>query len=264
VIDTDPPSPPDEMTVRPDSVRKQIAVSFKLPLNNQMDIYYMRLFRKLQDQNGVDLTSWVQVGSNWGPENVLYYDTDVDFFQNNHIRYAYAAQTVTRHNEYSSLSDQLSSRLNSEYAAYGEYPIDFMSQAGVKLEHHGAFAVSPYKRYLTELVVPNDANFTFSGRHAHGTIALDGNQYFVRIESLDTGEKIDYPINIIYNNQATKINRKTLSVANQSFTTPVTKPVGTNPSVVPVYRNWKSDKQLPRSITRNPVGKRNFMPSGIK
>jgi len=267
VIDTVPPSPPDELTVRPDSANKRVVVSFKLPLNQQKDIYYMRLFRKLQDQDGADLTPWMEVGSHWGPENVLYYDYDVDFFQKNHTRYAYAAQTYTRHNEYSPLSDQLATRLNQDYMTYGEYGVDFVSQAGVKLELHGAFATYPFRRFMTELVVPNDSKFTFSGRTANGNIALDGNQYFVRLESLDTGEQFTYPVQIVYNNQKTRVERRNVAVVVPSTKRPAPSlpPVGKKVAPPPVFRNWNTTPVLPKTATAlKSVPKRVYMPQGIK
>jgi hypothetical protein len=267
VMDTVAPSPPDEMTVRPDSARKQIVVNFKLPLNQQRDIYYMRLFRKLQDQNGSDLTGWMEIGSKWGPENVLFYDTDVDFFQKNHIRYVYAAQTFTRHNEYSPLSDQLATRLNQDYNTYGEYGVDFVSQAGVKLELHGAFATYPFRRFYTETVVPNDAPFTFAGREANGNIALDNSQYYVRLESLDTGEIKTYPIQLVYNNQKTRVENQKVAVVVPSMKMPTARPqpVGKNPTPPPVFRDWIPNQNLPKTASSlKATAKKVFMPQGIK
>lgn len=269
-IDAVAPSPPDELRVRPDSSRKQVVVSFKLPTNQQRDIYYMRLFRKLQDENGIDVTGWTRVGSDWGPENVLFFDRDVDFFQDNHVRYVYAAQTVTRHNEFSPLSEQLGTRLNRDFVTYGEYPISFVSQAGVKLEYHGAFGVYPFHRADTELVIPMQTPFVFSGRVAHGNIALDGNMYFVRIESLDTGEVHDYPISIVYNNLPTRIDRKNLTVSvptKTGGTTPPTTPPPTFPT--PVFRDWtpmNGQPPLPRgTVSTKPVASRNtFGPGGLR
>lgn len=267
VIDVVPPAPPDELQVRPDSIRKRMVVSFKLPQNDQRDIYYMRLFRKLQDADGNDLTGWIVIGQDWGPENVLYFDEDVDFYQNNHIRYVYCAQTVTRHNERSSLSTQLAARLNSDYVTYGEYPIEFVSQPGVKMEHHGAFASYPFRRFLSELVVPNDSEFSFSGRTANGNIALDGNQYYIRIESLDTGETKDYPIQITYNNLPTKVNRKSLALSAQGTKSKKAQETAPKrPMKEPVFRNWAPSKPIPRTVVtnRSMANRRNFMPSGIK
>jgi hypothetical protein len=267
VMDTVPPSPPDELTVRPDSARKQIVVNFKLPLNQQRDIYYMRLFRKLQDQNGADLTGWVEIGSKWGPENVLYYDTDVDFFQKNHIRYVYAAQTFTRHNEYSPLSDQLATRLNQDYVTYGEHGVDFVSQAGVKLELHGAFATYPFRRFYTETVVPNDTAFTFAGREANGNIALDDSQYFVRLESLDTGEQKTFPLKLVYNNQKTRVDNQKVAIVVPGVKAPTKtpQPVGKNPAPPPVFRDWAPKTVLPRTATAVKASpKKVFMPQGIK
>ena len=71
LIDRMPPAPPDEFTVRSVSypqttldgnvIPPHIEVTMKLPYNPQMDINKMILYRKLQDQDGIDLTGWVQI-----------------------------------------------------------------------------------------------------------------------------------------------------------------------------------------------------------
>ncbi len=71
LVDRRPPNPPDEFVVRPHSVGEAlpdgsqvlpfIEVTMKLPDNPQMDINRMVIYRKLQDQDGVDLTGWVQI-----------------------------------------------------------------------------------------------------------------------------------------------------------------------------------------------------------
>lgn len=223
VMDTQPPDPPDELLVRPESGRKRIAISFKLPYNPQRDIYIMRLFRKLQDADGRDLTGWTQVYQHnavdrkidFAPQNVLYYDTElVDYFQVNGIRYLYTAQCISRHHEYSAFSDQLACRLNSEFGLKGEFPVEFVSCAGVKPEHFGAFGVYPHKTFRTEIIAvppPKEPTrpeqpvyFSFGGRNADGSKALDDALYFIRVESLDTGEKQDIQLNLTYNNQKTQ------------------------------------------------------------
>jgi len=65
LIDRSPPAPPDEFTVRPHSAGDEkgpfIEITMKLPHNPQQDINKMVLYRKLQDQDGIDLTGWVQI-----------------------------------------------------------------------------------------------------------------------------------------------------------------------------------------------------------
>ncbi len=197
VIDPVAPSPPDELTVIPDSPRKRIMVTFKIPYNEQRDIYYMRLLRKIQDDHGNDLTDWVQVGPKPGydtSKNVIFYDDHVDYYENNPVKYVYAAQTVTRHGEISGLSDQLAGRLNQRFSIYGEFPVEFVSQQGVKLQHHGAFSTFPFKRFYGEIVVKNGHRMNLSVLELFGNQNMDSVQYWLRVESLDTGEKKDIPI----------------------------------------------------------------------
>lgn len=223
VMDSIPPAPPDELNVRAESARKRIVVTMKLPYNPQRDIYMIRLFRKLQDSRGKDLTGWkqaVEYGSvdrkvDFGPQNVLYYDTDVDFFQTNGIRYVYTAQCVSRHHELSALSEQIGVRLNQQFAVAGEYPADFVSCAGVRMEHFGSFSSYPPRRTKSEIVgqSPEDAaphdrqsvSMIFSGRNGLSNGSRDTGKYVGRIMSLDTGEERDFPISVTYSPQKQQV-----------------------------------------------------------
>jgi hypothetical protein len=215
VIDAEPPPPPDELTVRPDSARKRIMVTFRICENPQRDIYKMRLFRKIQSNQGEDLTGWNQVkevsGDNpdeaidFSPKNVLYFDTDVEF---NDYRYVYTCQSISRHDEASTFSDQLAARLNSDWQVFGEFPVMFVSCAGVRPEYFGAFSVFPHRRTRTEIIstdepsTSEDKRFkvTLGGREKVGNSMMQPVRYYVRVESLDTGEKRDFPLDITYNN----------------------------------------------------------------
>lgn len=225
VLDTLPPDPPDELQVRAESSRKRISVTFKLPDNPQRDIYIMRLFRKLQDRDGRDLTGWTQVLEHnavdrkldFAPQNVLYYDSElVDYFQVNGTRYVYTAQCISRHHEFSAFSEQIGVRLNSEFNLHGEFPVEFVSCRGVKPEHFGAFSVYPHRTFRSEIIAvppPKEPTkpeqpvlFTLAGRNVDGSKAMDDALYFVRVESLDTGEKQDIRLNLSYNNQKSQTN----------------------------------------------------------
>ena len=214
VLDATPPSPPDELTVLPDSPRRRIVVTFKIPYNEQRDIFYMRLFRKIQSAAGDDLTDWVQVGAQPGydtKKNVIFYDTDVEYFDLNPVKYVYAAQTVTRHGEISGLSDQLAARLNQRFSIFGELPVEFVSQQGVKLEHHGAFCTFPFKRFHGEIVVKNGSRMNLSVLQLFGNQNMDSVQYWLRLESLDTGERRDVPVRTQYENLFPKVDQHVLS-----------------------------------------------------
>lgn len=256
VIDPVPPSPPDELTVIPDSPRKRIMVTFKIPFNEQRDIYYMRLLRKIQDDHGNDLTDWVQVGPKPGydtSKNVIFYDTNVEFYENSPVKYVYAAQTVTRHGEVSGLSDQLAGRLNQRFSVYGEFPVEFVSQQGVKLEHHGAFSTYPFKRFYGEIIVKNGSRMNLSVLQLFGNQNMDSVQYWLRAESLDTGEVRDVPIVTRYENLFPKVSQHLLS----SFVPP---PAPSKPQQLITMKS--SDPRPVKSNTERP-GK-DFEPSTQK
>lgn len=218
LIDDQPPLPPDELTVRPESHKKRIVVTFRLPDNPQKDIWKMRLYRKFKDEVGRDITDWMQVAEtdsddvlmDFSPNNVLFFDTDVDFFQRNKTRIVYVAQCISRHGEQSYLSEQLCARLNEEYFSKGEYPTEFVSSAGIRREYFGAFSTNPVQTTKTEIVVSPPptrmgrssgvASLSFSGRQASGNATLDAVKYICRIQSLDTGETIDVPFDVNFDN----------------------------------------------------------------
>lgn len=209
VLDTTPPPAPDELSVRPESSKRRVHVTFKMPQNSQRDINSLRLLRKKQTVGGQDVSGWEAIFET-DPKNALYIDEDVDFHQNSGLRYIYAAQSLTRHGEESSLSDQLGVRLNSEWRVQGEMPVDFVSCSGVKPEQFGAFATIPMRRAMSELVaLPKKdgarirSDIGFSGREGKSNALLNDREYVVRIESLDTGEIRDVDLSMTYTNLPT-------------------------------------------------------------
>ena len=222
-IDDQPPGPPDELTVRPESAKKQIVITFKLPDNPQKDILLMRLYRKKQDADtGVDISGWEQITEtdsvdrriDFAPQNVIHIDKNVEFVQTsqekNRIKYVYAAQCTSRHGEDSTLSEQIGAKLNSDYLVRGEYPVDFVSSPGVRLDYFGNFSVSPYRVTKTDLIVqpaptkvgksPGSGKLVLSGRDTMGNPTMDDGEYVCRVQSLDTGEAKDIPISVSFKN----------------------------------------------------------------
>ena len=212
-MDDQPPLPPDELQVRPESHRKRIVVTFRLPENHQRDILSMRLFRKLQDEHGRDLTDWLPMVHSDGkvdqaPANVIFYDRDVDFFQISKRRYVYAAQCVSRHGEDSVLSTQLAARLNKDYSSRGEFLVDCVSAQGVRLEYFGAFSVIPFQTTKVETIAqsppqkigqnPGVAAIVLTGRDTISGAQSVSGVYLLRVQSLDTGETSDIPFNLTF------------------------------------------------------------------
>lgn len=206
--DNQPPPPPDELTVRPESHKKRISISFKVPEDSQKDVLGMRLYRKVKDENGIDITDWERLGGDFGPENVLFFDefkeNNFTYFQQIGQKFVYAATTITKHGEESNLSEQLCARLNQDYFSKGEFPVEFISCAGVRKQYFGNFSVYPHSRMKMEVKrtpkptrigkSPGKSSISFGSRSAFGTISLTDSNYIIRIQSLDTGEKKDIPL----------------------------------------------------------------------
>ena len=247
LIDTSAPPPPHQFQVRSDSKNKYIEVTFCLPYNPQQDINKMTLWRKLQDQDGFDLTDWVQVQEvdaqerqgtrhlfvtdlqheqdditgtkfnateteqvqtfvEYAPVNSRYVDTDVGYFgEDNSYKYVYSALCHTRHGETSVMSDQLAARLNPHWQRDGEFPLDFVSCAGVNKDFDtGIFGTYPEQRLRSEVVFKPVINatqnepgmITFSGQPRQAQNPVSGASYVARIESLDTGQHVDVTVNL--------------------------------------------------------------------
>lgn len=201
-VDTQPPPPPDEITVRPESSRKRIVVTMKFPDDSQKDILKMRLLRKFKDENGKDISNWEYISQggvvrDFPPRNSIYFDENVDFFQNSKVKVVYAAQTISRHGEISCLSEQIAARLNAKFKTHGEYPNEFISCAGVRIEYYGSFSTNPRTISYAEMVIDvgadNSRDLVISGRDSFGNIALDSGKYVLRAQSLETGEVVDVP-----------------------------------------------------------------------
>jgi hypothetical protein len=216
VIDIQPPFPPDEITVRPESHKKRIVVTFRLPENLQRDIMKMVLLRKIRDSNGNDVSEWTKVTESnssgidleFAPGNVLFIDKDVDFVQTSGKKYVYAAQCVSLHGEYSTLSEQFCTSLNEDYFSTGENPVEFVSSSGVRPEYFGAFSTIPNRTTKTDVILSaplsrngksaGTAALVVSGRNVVGNTVMNDSDYIVRATSLDTGEKCDTPFNVSF------------------------------------------------------------------
>lgn len=222
VLDIVPPPPPDEFTIRPLSRKKQIIITAKFPENKQRDIFLIRVFRKLRDSNGNDVTGWTQIGPNYGPQNIIFIDEDVDYYESNGLTYIYTSQCVSRHAETSPFSEQLACRLNKEFKVFGEYPITFVSCRGVLPNYFGAFSTFPPRRIFSETVIPiplrtpeekdPSARVVMSARETIGDKLLNPRYFILRFDSLDTGEEKDVYLNLTYNNLDPLVNEMKIPV----------------------------------------------------
>lgn len=207
-IDNQPPPPPDELTVIPQSGKKRVIVTARLPFNDQKDINKMSILRKVRDNTTGITGDWVIVKSTSNaaasPGNLIFFDTDVEYFQDSGKSYIYAAICESLHGERSVLSEQISAKISSQYYSRGEILNQFVSCAGVSLENSGVFSSNPPMRTKTHLVIkpkpteigsnPGNVSLLFTGRYTAGRSEIKASDYLVRVLSLDTGEKRDYSI----------------------------------------------------------------------
>ena len=212
------PSPPDEIRVRPvskallDSDPNKsrpfgaVEIAVKMPYDPQNDINLITLWRKEMNAQGRVVSEWSAVATT-SASNQLFVDADVKYWGEGGGKYVYAATCSTRHSEISPLSDQVAVRMNSHWKKEGEYPVEFVSCAGVDLENGtGPFSTYPPTRERTEVVFNTNFNQT-KGNWEPGMVVMTGQNriaprtitnthYIARIESLDNGQVIDVPVDI--------------------------------------------------------------------
>ncbi|MHA2043958.1 MAG: hypothetical protein ACW99G_04150, partial [Candidatus Thorarchaeota archaeon] len=204
VLDTKFPDPPDEFRVRPESHRKRVVITWKAPNNSQRDIYYYKLFRKLKNENGVDISEWEVIDVLLGSGNGIYYDNDVESFQDSNVKYVYAAQSITRHDEFSLLSCQIATRINDRYKFEGEFPLENISIKGVSLNAVGAFETCPIRKTYKDIRFKN--KFVVDSRQGIHDEPMTGNTYCVRITSLDTAQVKDVVVELVYRDEPPKVS----------------------------------------------------------
>lgn len=180
-------------------------------------LYLTELQHEQDDLTGTKVraieTEQVETFAEWAPLNARFLDTNVVYWgERDSCKYVYAALCHTRHGETSPLSDQLACRLNPHWQKDGEFPVEFVSCAGVDIQFDtGPFRVYPEIRDRSEVIfntkfdhetgawVPGSVGFTGQTRLADKM--LNGNKYIARVESLDTGQHVDIPVEVVINNQ---------------------------------------------------------------
>ncbi len=190
MVDSGPPSWPDELTVRPDSHRSCVHVSWKIPADPQGDLLAFRLFRKELRTDG-SVGPWVDLGT-FPPANGLFIDTAVGYFQDGAPRYAYAMQTASVHGELSPLSEQLTVALSRTYRVTGEEPVGFFSMGGLTLEDSPALSL-PLR---PEPMVPSGLRLALSARTGPAASLGSPGDYRARLTSLVTGQSFDVPLTV--------------------------------------------------------------------
>lgn len=193
VLDEVPPSPPNEICVRPQSPLSRIVVSGRLPEDSQRDISGVRLYRKVRDSQ----VGWGLIAE-FSPAPFIYQDPDVEV----DVPYVYAATCISLHGEESTLSEQMSVSLTSDWRSRGENLPEMVSAPGVPLDAEGPYQTIPAKVTRSEVVIPPSEVTSRSRirvRLRETTERLlsrpiNDEVFVMRVTSLDTGESRDVPI----------------------------------------------------------------------
>ena len=186
IADTMAPLPPDELTIRPSSLRGVIYVCWKLPWNPQRDLATIRILRSTM--SGGRFTNWKQIAE-FPAGNGQFVDHDVENFELESLSYAYSAYCTSYHGEHSPLCEVIQAELTDRSDIMGEQPVALVSEAGGDpFSHPVGFPVKPD----LELIVRKEASIYLRG--GKSTIPLFGRQYVVEVQSLDTGERVNIPL----------------------------------------------------------------------
>ena len=182
------PDPPDELTVRPVSRRKQVHVVWKMPNDPQRDISAVRLLRSVVRDG--EYSDWVQLGE-FVPANGMYVDSDVEPWEQAHESYMYAMYSVSYHGEHSPLSERLEVRLTDRDRYLGEEPI---RQVGPRGDDPFLHARGPQDPPSTELVVSGRAAFYVRG--GASALPLFDRGYVVEVQSIATGQRAEIALSV--------------------------------------------------------------------
>lgn len=118
-----PPPPPNLIKIFPNSVKKQILITWLKPPNSQRDIDFFRLYRRNEINE-----FWDKLGEFREADNI-YIDDAVDFDK----KYIYALTSVDKHGIESFLSTQIQAELNNKYLKEKrEKKLKWISGSGVE------------------------------------------------------------------------------------------------------------------------------------
>jgi hypothetical protein len=180
VLDTVPPEPPDEVTVRPVSWKGEIRVSWRVGNDPQLDLTNFKLLRATNTAGKI--SKWSEVGT-FVVANGSYIDRDVRPYEEGQIGYIYALYATSYHGVDSPLSDQMEARL-SPIDSSEELPVVQADVAGADRTVHPSG-----KRPPGPTEVKANRRITLYCRRANSGHPLRDSTYLVEVRSLSTGER---------------------------------------------------------------------------
>ncbi len=183
VLDLQPPSPPEQVSVSVRSDLGTVRVSWRFPADPQRDISGFSLHRRSM-RGDIFTSEWEEIGR-LPARNGSFVDR-VEMSEDRSDRLVYAMTSTSLHGEVSALSEQISCRVNPSYMQEGEDELRQVSQPGASLFGHGALSVLPPRRELDPLRARRRVAVwprTGASKFVNQDVDL-----VLRLESLDTGE----------------------------------------------------------------------------
>jgi hypothetical protein len=188
VLDTEPPDPPDELTVMPLSQKGRVRITWKMPNDPQRDIASITLLRSTG--LGGRYTDWVKLGA-FVPANGVFVDTAVKPHETSHESYMYAMYSTSFHGERSVLSERIVARLTDRSRYLGEEPVRLAGPRGMDPTDH---ALGPVPPLPNELVAQD--SFRVYIRGAESALPLFDRSYVIEVQSLATGERAEVILDV--------------------------------------------------------------------
>lgn len=183
IVDNRLPEPPDELTVRPVSQKRQIHITWKMPADPQRDIASLRLLRATVADGSC--SDWTLLGE-YVPGNGIYIDTDVFPVEERNQSYLYAMYSISLHGEVSVLSPRIEARITDRSRYLGEEPVRQIGPSGDDPAMHARMRAA-----LPEFELVADRSITFYARGGKSALPLFDRSYVVEVQSIATGQRVE-------------------------------------------------------------------------
>lgn len=198
----EPPPPPQTIKIVPNSLKKQIMVSWLKPANSQRDIKYFKIYKRsdvgqrwtlLSESREVDvdedgLPDDLEAGDIKIPATSnLFIDKNVQFGR----KYIYALSCVDVHDIESFLSVQIGAELNPNFAIEKEEkPLKWISGSGTRPDEID-FVIKKFLNRTEQIIAKNNFFIAPTTKFAETNKDL-----IIKIKSLDTHETKELKVSL--------------------------------------------------------------------
>ncbi len=186
VVKTTPPPPPQSIKIIPNTLQRQISISWLAPATSTRDIKQFRLYKREYLGQPWAVVKTFDLGDN------LYEDKAVRLKR----RYIYALTSIDAHGIESVLSMQIQAELNPQFATQGvERPLKWFSGSGARPDR--GFTNVFKKFFEPEVPIVAKKNVVFGPQRE---FADKEKKFLVRIKSLDIHERKEFVLTLVNEN----------------------------------------------------------------